>query len=48
MAVEDDPANADIVAQIHELLDTRGFGPAVAGDGGDIAVIAASRTGWSI
>jgi len=35
MAVEDDPANADIVAQIHELLDTR-VRPAVAGDGGDI------------
>lgn len=33
--VEDDPANADIVAQIHELLDTR-IRPAVAGDGGDI------------
>ncbi|MFN2101126.1 NifU family protein [Altererythrobacter sp. MF3-039] len=35
MAVEDDPANADIVAQIHELLETR-VRPAVAGDGGDI------------
>ena len=35
MAVEDDPADADIVAQIHELLDTR-VRPAVAGDGGDI------------
>ena len=35
MAVEDDPANADIVAQIHELLDTR-VRPAVAQDGGDI------------
>ncbi|WBY16153.1 NifU family protein [Erythrobacteraceae bacterium WH01K] len=36
MVVEEDPANADIVAQIHELLDTR-VRPAVAGDGGDIA-----------
>ncbi|MXO62101.1 NifU family protein [Qipengyuania oceanensis] len=35
MAVKDDPADADIVAQIHELLDTR-VRPAVAGDGGDI------------
>ena len=35
MSVEDDPADADIVAQIHELLDTR-VRPAVAGDGGDI------------
>ena len=35
MVVEDDPANADIVAQIHELLETR-VRPAVAGDGGDI------------
>ena len=35
MVVEDDPANADIVAQIKELLDTR-VRPAVAGDGGDI------------
>ena len=36
MVVEEDPANAEIVAQIHELLDTR-VRPAVAGDGGDIA-----------
>ena len=36
MVVEDDPANADIVAQIGELLETR-IRPAVAGDGGDIA-----------
>ena len=36
MVVEDDPANADIVAQINELLETR-VRPAVAGDGGDIA-----------
>jgi len=36
MAVEDDPANAEIVAQINELLETR-VRPAVAGDGGDIA-----------
>ncbi|WP_115365930.1 NifU family protein [Alteripontixanthobacter maritimus] len=35
MVVEDDPANADIVGQIHELLETR-VRPAVAGDGGDI------------
>lgn len=34
--VQDDPANADIIAQIHELLETR-VRPAVAGDGGDIA-----------
>lgn len=34
-AVEDDPANADIVDQIKELLETR-VRPAVAGDGGDI------------
>jgi len=33
--VGDDPADADIVAQIHELLETR-IRPAVAGDGGDI------------
>ena len=33
--IEDDPADADIVAQIKELLDTR-VRPAVAGDGGDI------------
>lgn len=36
MAVQDDPADADVVAQIHELLETR-IRPAVAGDGGDIA-----------
>ena len=36
MVVEDDPANADIVTQINELLETR-VRPAVAGDGGDIA-----------
>lgn len=35
MAVEDNPADADIVAQINELLETR-VRPAVAGDGGDI------------
>ncbi|MCB2049943.1 MAG: NifU family protein [Novosphingobium sp.] len=34
-AIGDDPADADIVAQIHELLETR-IRPAVAGDGGDI------------
>lgn len=33
---EDDPEQADIVAQINELLETR-VRPAVAGDGGDIA-----------
>lgn len=33
--IDDDPANADIVAQIHELLESR-IRPAVAGDGGDI------------
>ncbi|WP_336978133.1 NifU family protein [Altererythrobacter fulvus] len=31
----DDPAHADIVAQIRELIETR-VRPAVAGDGGDI------------
>ncbi len=36
MVVEEDPADADIVAQINELLDTR-VRPAVAGDGGDIS-----------
>lgn len=36
LLVEEDPADADIVAQIHELLETR-VRPAVAGDGGDIA-----------
>jgi len=34
-AVEDDPADADIVAQIKELIETR-VRPAVAQDGGDI------------
>src|SRR5690606_35526481 len=33
--VEDDPADAEIVAQIRELIETR-VRPAVAGDGGDI------------
>lgn len=36
MVVEEDPADADIVAQINELLESR-VRPAVAGDGGDIA-----------
>ncbi len=36
LVVEDSPENADIVAQINELLETR-VRPAVAGDGGDIA-----------
>ncbi len=36
LIVEADPENADIVAQINELLETR-VRPAVAGDGGDIA-----------
>lgn len=36
LLVDEDPANADIVAQINELLETR-VRPAVAGDGGDIA-----------
>jgi len=35
MIVEEDPADADIVAQINELLETR-IRPAVANDGGDI------------
>lgn len=35
LLVEEDPADADIVAQINELLETR-IRPAVAGDGGDI------------
>ncbi len=35
MLVQEDPADADIVAQINELLETR-VRPAVAGDGGDI------------
>ena len=34
-AVEEDPADAEIVAQIRELIDTR-VRPAVAKDGGDI------------
>lgn len=33
--IGDDPADAEVVAQIHELLETR-VRPAVAGDGGDI------------
>lgn len=33
--MEDDPENAEIVAQINELLESR-IRPAVAGDGGDI------------
>lgn len=35
LVVEADPADADIVDQIHELLETR-IRPAVANDGGDI------------
>lgn len=35
LVVAADPADADIVDQIHELLDTR-IRPAVANDGGDI------------
>jgi Fe-S cluster biogenesis protein NfuA len=35
LLVDEDPADADIVAQINELLETR-VRPAVAGDGGDI------------
>ena len=35
LLVEEDPADADIVVQINELLETR-VRPAVAGDGGDI------------
>ena len=34
-AFDDDPADAEIVAQIRELIDTR-VRPAVAQDGGDI------------
>ena len=34
-ALDDDPEDADIVAQIRELIDTR-VRPAVANDGGDI------------
>ena len=33
--IDDDPADAEIVAQIRELIETR-VRPAVAGDGGDI------------
>ena len=33
---EDDPAHAEIISQINELLETR-VRPAVAGDGGDVA-----------
>ena len=33
--IGDDPEHADIVAQIHDLLESR-IRPAVAGDGGDI------------
>jgi Fe-S cluster biogenesis protein NfuA len=33
--VGDDPADADVVAQIRELIETR-IRPAVANDGGDI------------
>ncbi len=36
LLVDEDPENAEIVAQINELLETR-VRPAVAGDGGDIA-----------
>lgn len=35
LLVDEDPADADIVAQINELLESR-VRPAVAGDGGDI------------
>jgi Fe-S cluster biogenesis protein NfuA len=35
MVVEEDPADADIVDQIHDLLESR-IRPAVANDGGDI------------
>ena len=34
-ATDDDPADAEVVAQIKDLIDTR-VRPAVAGDGGDI------------
>ena len=36
LVVDEDEADADVVAQINELLETR-VRPAVAGDGGDIA-----------
>lgn len=35
VGIEDDPADADVVGQIKELIETR-VRPAVAGDGGDI------------
>jgi Fe-S cluster biogenesis protein NfuA len=35
VGIEDDPADADVVAQIKELIETR-VRPAVANDGGDI------------
>ena len=34
-ALDDDPADADVIAQIRDLIDTR-VRPAVANDGGDI------------
>ena len=34
-ALDDDPADAELIAQIRELIDTR-VRPAVAQDGGDI------------
>jgi Fe-S cluster biogenesis protein NfuA len=34
-AIEDDPADAEVIEQIKELIETR-VRPAVAGDGGDI------------
>jgi Fe-S cluster biogenesis protein NfuA len=36
LAVEERPEDAEVIAAIHELLETR-VRPAVAGDGGDIA-----------
>ncbi|MFN4240513.1 NifU family protein [Erythrobacter cryptus] len=36
MAVEERPEDAEVIAAIHELLETR-VRPAVAGDGGDVA-----------
>lgn len=36
LAGADDPADADIIDQIHDLLETR-IRPAVANDGGDVA-----------
>jgi Fe-S cluster biogenesis protein NfuA len=41
-AIEDDPADAEIVAQIRELIETR-VRPAVAQDGGDIVYRGYSR-----